>query len=138
MTGARVLCVDDEPIIRMVVVEILSELGCEVVEAESGEHALRLSETDDFDILITDIRMDGMNGWELAERARERSPALPVIYISGYACEGRRMSNTLFLAKPFMPHQLRTAVDACIAQRWTGAHPAAAGSRPAAALDNLI
>jgi two-component system, cell cycle response regulator CpdR len=84
-------------LIRMMIADWVDELGLRAIEAESGEDALDKLGESDVKLLITDIRMGGMNGWEVAEHARERRPDLPVIYISGYPCFGlpmRRQGRT--------------------------------------------
>lgn len=114
MTKARILCVDDEPFIRMMVAHCVSDLGHTAVEAESGEDALDTLGSDEIDLLITDIRMKGMSGWEVAEQARQGRPDLPIIYISGYPCRGDAVPGSLYLSKPFRPHELESAVRKCL------------------------
>ena len=79
-----VLFVDDHQALANLSCEILAMQGYRAVSAYSGEDALRKFEQDDFDILITDFRMDGMNGVELARKIHEKRPAVPVIVITGY------------------------------------------------------
>jgi len=110
VSGARVLCVDDEALIRMMVADCIDELGLKPVEAGSGEEALETLDTTNVSLLITDIRMGGMSGWEVARRARARKPDLPVIYISGYPSEGVALSDAIYLSKPFRPRDLQDAV----------------------------
>jgi CheY-like chemotaxis protein len=105
-----VLCVDDEPLIRMVVAECVAGLGLEPVEAASGEEALDAFSPTAIDLLITDIRMEGISGWEVAELARALKPDLPIIYISGFPSTGEKLSDTIYLPKPFRPHELEAAV----------------------------
>lgn len=110
MPGSRVLCVDDEALIRMMVADCIDELGLKPVEAESGEEALETLDTTDVSLLITDIRMGGMSGWEVARQARAKRPDLPVIYISGFPSEGKALEDAIYLAKPFRPRDLQDAV----------------------------
>lgn len=107
---SHVLCVDDEALIRMMVADCIDELGLKPVEAGSGEEALEKMDATDVSLLITDIRMGGMSGWEVARRARVKQPNLPVIYISGYPSEGKALADTIYLAKPFRPGDLQAAV----------------------------
>ena len=83
----RVLVVDDETHVREVLIEALEAEGCEVVSAESGEIALALYDQcqGKFDAVFTDIGMPSMNGWELVTEIRERSKAMPIAIISGWA-----------------------------------------------------
>lgn len=108
--GHRVLCVDDEPFIRMVLAECVSGLGLEPVEAASGEEALDAFSPSGIDLLITDIRLGGISGWEVAELARALKPSLPIIYISGFPSGGEKLPDTIYLPKPFRPHELEDAV----------------------------
>jgi signal transduction histidine kinase len=84
---ATILVVDDEPLVRMVAVEILEELGYAVLEAEDGPSAFKiLSSRPDIDMLVTDVGLpNGMNGRQLADAVRVQRPDLPVLFITGYA-----------------------------------------------------
>lgn len=110
VSAGRVLCVDDEALIRMMVADCIDDLGLSPVEAGCGEEALKLLDENDVSLLITDIRMDGISGWEVARRARAKKPDLPVIYISGFPCEGTAVNDSIYLAKPFRPRDLQDAV----------------------------
>ncbi|WP_417792121.1 PAS domain S-box protein [Stutzerimonas xanthomarina] len=85
--GETVLVVDDEPAIRMLVVEILEELGYQVLQAADGHGALQAFESGEpVSLLITDVGLPGgMNGRQLADAARQRDPHLRVLFITGYA-----------------------------------------------------
>ena len=111
-SAACVLLVEDEAVVRAVVERTLVRAGYRVVVATSAEEALELGEDDGkFDLLVTDIVMPGMNGWELGKRLRQRWPGLRVLYISGYtedAAEegGASEPGASFLQKPFLPVEL--------------------------------
>jgi ATP-dependent Lon protease len=79
-----ILFVDDHEVLARLSCEILEMQGYRAVSAYSGAEALKKFEEDDFDILVTDFRMDGMNGLELARKVHERSPEVPVIIVTGY------------------------------------------------------
>ena len=85
--GETVLIVDDEPTIRLLVTDILSETGYRVVEAEDGPTGLRaLAASPRVDLLITDVGLPGgMNGRQVADAARATRPGLKVLFITGYA-----------------------------------------------------
>ena len=68
----RILLIDDEPIVRNLMAEILEEAGYEVTKAETAERALDLLETSDPSIVVSDVVMPGLSGLELLERVRER------------------------------------------------------------------
>jgi len=75
--------VDDEPAIRRMLCEALADF--DTVEARDGEEGLEEIDNEPPDLLITDIRMPGLNGYALLEQVRERYPDMPVFGISGYA-----------------------------------------------------
>ena len=79
----RLLVVDDDPAIREVTSAMLAEQGYEVLTAEDGLHALELLPQFHPHLVITDLRMPRMSGFELLEIMRERFPELPVIAVSG-------------------------------------------------------
>lgn len=104
----RVLAVDDDPLVLMNTVMILEDLGHTVVEASSGDEALRAQEqSTHFDLVVTDYAMPGMTGSQLAEEVHKRSPDLKVILATGYAELPKGGTTTLIrLAKPFTQDQL--------------------------------
>ena len=85
--GKTVLVVDDEPTVRMLVADVLGELGLSTLEAEDGSAALRLLNSDiRIDLLVTDVGLPGgMNGRQVADAARTVRPDLKVLFITGYA-----------------------------------------------------
>ncbi len=84
--GETVLVVDDEPTLRMLVTETLGDLGYAAVEAEDGNSALNIIQSDArMDLLVTDVGLPGMNGRQLAEAACSLRPGLRVLFITGYA-----------------------------------------------------
>jgi DNA-binding NtrC family response regulator len=116
----HVLFVDDEAALRTLMAERLRERGFEVAEAENGEKALDLLEQFAFDVVITDLRMPGIDGGRVVESARERYPGIIGIVITGYgtvrdAVEAIKRGASDFIAKPFqfdeMMHVLRKALE---------------------------
>lgn len=80
-----VLVVDDEDMVRFVAVAMFEDLGLEVLQADSGQQALRiLEQRPDIALLFTDYRMPGMIGPELARAAAARFPKLKIVLVSGY------------------------------------------------------
>jgi CheY-like chemotaxis protein len=79
-----ILFVDDHEVLARLSCEILEMHGYRAVSAFNAQDALRKFDEDDFDILVTDFRMDGMNGVELAQKIHEKSPQIPVIIVTGY------------------------------------------------------
>src|ERR1700732_366121 len=103
--GHRVLVVDDDALVLEVVASMLEELGCETLLARSGTDALEtIAKDQTIDILIADINMPGLEGSELAERARNFRPELQVILISGRETNSRGFP---LLRKPFARSDLR-------------------------------
>ena len=83
---STILVVEDEPALLMVVSETLRDAGYVVWEAGDGEAALRIIKTHpDIDLLITDVKMPGMNGYQLADAGLALRPELKVMLMTGYA-----------------------------------------------------
>jgi two-component system cell cycle sensor histidine kinase/response regulator CckA len=115
--GETVLLVEDEPAVRHMTSRALQEFGYGVVEASGGHQALGVLERDEgrVDLLITDVILHGMDGPELARRAKELRPELPVLFISGYTDDeivrrGLLEAGQPFLQKPFTPESLSNEV----------------------------
>lgn len=107
-SGQTILVVDDEVIVRMLVVELLEEAGYATLEAQDGATALRaLEEAGSVDLLVTDIGLPGsMSGRQLANAARARIPGLGVLFVTGYADtqlagDSAPESNEQVVPKPF-------------------------------------
>ncbi|MBK3734278.1 response regulator [Azospirillum brasilense] len=82
-----VLVVEDEPIVRMVIVEALREHGATVLEAEDGNEASTiLNSPVAIDLLVTDVGLPGITGQRVAEIARSLRPDLKVMFLTGYTC----------------------------------------------------
>lgn len=113
----RVLVVEDEPVIREMVVEVLADFGYDLMQASDGLAALAIIESDvALDLLITDVGLPGINGRRLAEKARRQRPALKVLFITGYAEDATfgqiaTEEGAEMLPKPFGVNQLLTHVD---------------------------
>ena len=86
-TGDTVLIVDDEPSVRMLITEVLGELGYTAIEAADGASALQVLRSDTrIDLLVTDVGLPGgMNGRQLADFGRTARPSLKILFITGYA-----------------------------------------------------
>ena len=111
---ARILVVDDDPEVRSIVVASLQILGHVVTAAEDGLSALKALAAGESDLMIVDFAMPGMNGAELANRARARHVDLPIIFASGYAdtdaIEAAAGSASTILRKPFDIEELEAMV----------------------------
>ncbi len=108
------LVVEDEPLVRELVVLELEDAGYDVVQAEDGPAALAILEREPgVRLLFTDIRLPGgMTGWDIAEHARALRPDLPVIYTTGYSSEDLRLvAGAHFLKKPYRPAHVIAAIS---------------------------
>ena len=104
-----VLLVDDDPLVRWLTAEMLEDLGCHVVTAENGLAALDLLQrSEDITILITDINMPGMDGYELARKALGVRRDLKVLLLSGREPDGREFP---LIRKPFLEEDLRRVMQ---------------------------
>ena len=121
-TTPHLLFVDDEAALRNLMAERLGERGFEVAEAGSGEKALELLDQFAFDILVTDLRLPGIDGSRVIEAARERYPGIIAIVITGYgtvkdAVEAIKRGASDFVAKPFQFDELLHVLDKALEQR---------------------
>jgi CheY-like chemotaxis protein len=109
------LLVDDEELVRMSTADMLSDLGFAVVEAASGEEAMRvLAGGQAVDVVVTDHLMPGMTGTELARHVQEIHPELPVLLVSGYAELQGVDANRPRLTKPFRKDELAATLLAIV------------------------
>ena len=116
-TGKTVLIVDDEPTVRMLVTEVLQELGYAAIEASDGAAGLKMLQSDArIDLLITDVGLPGgINGRQVADAARITRPALKVLFITGYAenaiiGNGQLAPGMRVLTKPFVMETLASRI----------------------------
>jgi PAS domain S-box-containing protein len=106
-TGETVLVVEDEPVVRGVILEMLGEQGYRTLEAVDGTSGLRILRMGErIDLLVTDVGLPGMNGRQLADQARETRPDLKVLFITGYAesvaiADGFLQPGMEMITKPF-------------------------------------
>ena len=101
-----VLVVDDEDVVREVTRRALESAGYQVVEASNGARALGILMQGGVDAVVTDIRMPGMDGWELAGRVTMMTPRPAILFITGYEAHVGTTSSVPVLAKPFRPELL--------------------------------
>jgi CheY-like chemotaxis protein len=119
--GSAVLLVEDDELVRRSARDQLLALGCVVLEARDGQQALAvLDRGEQVDLLFTDVVMPGMSGRELAARAVERRPGLPVLYTSGYAQDaivhgGRLEAGVQLLSKPYRRDELARRIEEVLA-----------------------
>ena len=140
----RILVIDDQKHVRTAIVLALQAKGFDVVGAESGQSGLTKFEQSEFDLVIADIFMPGVDGVTLIKLLRQRNRGLPVVAMSGVLLGGpertaldhltniSELADVICLQKPFRPNDLLQAVAAALA---AGAAPvgaaAPAADRPA-------
>ncbi|MFK3772255.1 MULTISPECIES: response regulator [Pseudomonas] len=108
----HLLVVEDDDIVRMLMVEVLDELGYSAIEADSASAALTILQDPQqpLALLMTDVGLPDMRGEELAAKARELRPLLPVLFASGYAENVVVPEGMHMIGKPFGIDQLRDKV----------------------------
>jgi CheY-like chemotaxis protein len=124
----RVLVVDDDPMVSVAIEVCLTRKGFEVTVADGGEAGMRALEASDFDVMLIDVFMPHMRGFESIRIFHERAPAIPLVAMSGYAFANLdspapdflRMAldlgATRCLRKPFTPGALLAVVNECLAE----------------------
>ena len=121
---SRILVVDDEPSALKVTTKILQRLGYHVIGHSEPQRALEILEAfpEQFDLLITDYRMPGMNGDRLFELAKEINPELPVILCSGYCSDfdsgsAEKLGFDKFVRKPLLKDEFAVLVKNVLQER---------------------
>jgi CheY-like chemotaxis protein len=112
---ARVLVIDDEREIRDVLRDMLTSFGHTVIEAASGEEGLACCDDGEVDVILTDVSMPGMSGWDVAAACRRRFPGIPLGFVTGWGdrldpAETLRSGVRFVLSKPFTPVELQSLV----------------------------
>ncbi len=115
-TPSSILVVEDDAIVRMLIVDVLEELEFTVVEAADAEEALKIVENASqvIDLMMTDVGLPDMDGKQLATKVRELRPALPILFASGYAENIDVPPGMQVIAKPFSIDQLRDKVKSML------------------------
>ncbi|QTF56372.1 PAS domain-containing protein [Stutzerimonas frequens] len=117
--GLRILFVEDDPTLRMLTGEVLTELGHRVEVSETAEEALEFLDRQPFDVLLTDVGLAGMSGIDLARQAGARHPELALVIASGYAVSPAEVGidRLRTMIKPYDIHQVRELLDAIRSER---------------------
>jgi len=116
----RILVVDDERGMRLTLADILRDRGCRVETAETGEQAVRLCAGSEFDMILMDVRMRGIDGTEALRRIRKRRSDARVIMMTAYALEhlereALALGAIAFLRKPLDVDALLVLIDGALA-----------------------
>ena len=141
-TTVLVFVVEDDFLIRATLQDALEDGGYEVATASNGEDAVAMLEAraPDIRVLITDVNLSPgrLTGWDVAKRARELKPDLPVIYItgaSGHDWPSKGVPNSILLGKPFAPAQAVTAVSQLLNVAGSSAHAQGSGNARVSVLE---
>lgn len=122
MAKARILAVDDQRYFREMIAGMLTAAGFDIHTAASGDEALRLLDRSEFDLVLTDLVMPGMDGTELVRRIQERNPGQDVLVVTGVldvatAVDAMKLGANDYLLKPFDQPTLRAAVTGILENR---------------------
>lgn len=130
----RVLVVDDDPLVGVTIEVCLQRHGFQVIVTDGGEAGIAALEASAFDVMLVDIFMPHMRGFESIRVFHERAPAIPLIAMSGYAFAqtaspspdfyrmALELGATRCLRKPFTPRILLAAINECLSTPTTTAH----------------
>jgi signal transduction histidine kinase len=118
----RILVVDDEPLVLDMVASYVDHIGFEVVKASSGQEALELLRREPITILVTDIKMPGMDGFELMEMVRTEFPDIPIITMTGHGAaytftDVVSAGATDYIPKPFSLDEMRAKVNRVVREK---------------------
>lgn len=116
-TAPTILVVEDDAIVRMLIVDVLEELEFQVLEAADAEQALKVVEDSNnvINLMMTDVGLPDMDGKQLATKVRELRPDLPILFASGYAESIDVPEGMHVIGKPFSIDQLRDKVKTILA-----------------------
>lgn len=116
LSTSTILVVEDDAIVRMLIVDVLEELEFKVLEAADAEEALvAVRDTDQIiDLMMTDVGLPDMDGKQLASKVRELRAALPILFASGYAENIDAPADMHVIGKPFSIDQLRDKVKSIL------------------------
>lgn len=122
MSKPKILVIDDEAIVRISCRKCLTLEGYDVTLAGTGLEGLRLTETDHYDLILTDLKMPDMDGMEFLIKMKQKQPEAKVIMITGYSTaehaeEAMRLGAYNYIEKPFTPDTLVAAVKKALSEK---------------------
>jgi len=117
--GLRVLAIDDQEIIRDLLLNMFMGMGHRITVCKSGEEGLEEFNDQTFDLVLTDLGMPGMSGWEVAQAVKQRQPETPVVLITGWGFnfaeeQVKKAGVDYVLTKPFRLEHLTEVVEAAV------------------------
>jgi DNA-binding response OmpR family regulator len=120
MTRPRILVIDDNLLLRDTWCDFLTMVGYEVIAARDGAEGLALLDSGSHDIVVTDLFIPGLDGWQVIDAVRRRRPGTPVILITGSATEAdrerARAAGVEMLEKPVGLRELHQVVDSALSR----------------------
>jgi two-component system NtrC family response regulator len=120
--GERILIVEDEELMRELLTKILADENYRLYQASNGEEALKLLQEQPIDLVLTDLRMKGMNGLQLLSQVRSLDPEIVVVVMTAYASvetavEAMRKGAYDYITKPFINEEIRVMLRRALNQR---------------------
>lgn len=136
MPGEKILVVDDEKEIRELIVKYLKREGMQVSQAECGQRAIKMIEIDKFDLIVLDIMMNDLDGFDVLQEIRKNRPLLPVVFLSARQDDydkilGFGLGADDYVTKPFSPAELTARIKSHIKR-------SIAYREPSEVIDNII
>lgn len=112
----KILIVDDDPIVIRSCCRILEAEGFDILSADSVDMGEKILAVEHVDLMLTDIKMPGRDGFDMIRRAKHLRPDLPILVMTGYLMPetidaGRRLGVNNYISKPFTPEELVAAVE---------------------------
>lgn len=122
----KVLVVDDDPVVGKSFDRVLTGKGYAVITASSGQEALNKLESEDYDLVFTDIKMPGMSGLDMAEQVKAKRPWLPVVIVTGYGspdneARAEAAGVSAFLRKPLSPEMIEGSAQKAFEEKGAAA-----------------
>ncbi|HEV8642416.1 MAG TPA: ATP-binding protein [Methylomirabilota bacterium] len=120
--GARVLVIDDEPHVRAIIMETLTRDGYQVIACGDGREGISRFDAETFDVVVTDLGMPGLTGWDVAQHVKRQRPRTPVVLVTGWgdrlsAEEIQTRGVDFLVSKPFALDQVRAVVRRALVPR---------------------
>ncbi len=118
---AKILLIEDEALIRELYADALQNFGFDLIIVEDGEKGLEKWQQESFNLLITDIGLPGISGWDVIESIRKKNYQVPIIIISGWGKQieferGKELNVSHILSKPIDILDLSTLINECLQQ----------------------
>lgn len=112
----KVLVIDDQPIVTDLLVSVLERMNYQAQVASCGKEGLEMFEKDRFDLVITDLGMPDISGWEVSQAVKQKRPEIPVVVITGWGVDPdpnklRDSKVDLIITKPFQVEQLEKTIS---------------------------